>query len=315
MQKFWSSVLATVSAIGLVCNPVAAISIGVSPPRFELKLDQKKATTQIFKVVNRDSKPATFKIYLMGWTLDEKNQIKRVASSEQSLDQWIIVNPLQFTLAPGKTQTVRFAVRPRVKPQPGEHRAFIFVEEIASPEDTKKQGGNAGVKVIGRFGVAVYGYVGDVQRVAKLNDILVNTKSNPITASFDISSQGTAYVRMNGQYTIWQATKYPGANATKVIAEIEKPKPKFPDGVVVGGSLPKKPVLPNTRRQVLLRLPDKLPPGKYVLDINGELNGVQIDQGIPFTVPQSTATIPQPKTQPRSSNNSSRTIKIQTQSN
>ncbi|BAZ65519.1 hypothetical protein NIES4106_02580 [Fischerella sp. NIES-4106] len=315
MEKLWSSVLVTVSAIGLVCNPVAAISIGVSPPRFELKLDQKKATTQIFKVVNRDSKPATFKIYLMGWTLDEKNQIKSVPPSEQSLAQWIIVNPLQFTLAPGKTQTVRFAVRPRVKTQPGEHRAFIFVEEIASGDDTsKKQGGNVGVKVVGRFGVAVYGYVGNVQRVAKLNDISVNTKSNPMTASFDISSQGNAYVRMNGQYTIWQAAKYPGANATKAIAEIEKPKPKLPDGVVVGGSLPKKPVLPDTRRQVILRLPNKLAPGNYVLDINGELNGVQIDKGIPFTVPQSTATTPQPRTQPNS-NNSSRTIKIRPQSN
>ncbi len=40
----------------------SAISIGVSPPRFELKLDEKRPIAQVFRVVNLGSKPVTFKV-------------------------------------------------------------------------------------------------------------------------------------------------------------------------------------------------------------------------------------------------------------
>lgn len=56
--------------------------------------------------------------------------------------------------------------------------------------------------------------------------------------------------------------------------------------MVDAGLLPSTPVLPDSRRQVLLPIKKDLPPGKYVLDIKGDLNGVAIKKGIPFTVPE-----------------------------
>lgn len=284
MQKVYVSLLTAIGITVLGSCPISAISIGVSPPRFELKIEQKKQTTQVFKVLNNGSKPTTFRVYTQGWTLNEKNETQRVAPSEQSLAQWIVINPVQFTLPPGKTQTVRFAIRPRVQPQPGEHRAFIFVEELPSQDEITDQKATVAVKVIGRFGVAVYGYVGDIKRVGVLNSITVNTKTAPVKATFDISSQGTAYVRMKGQYAIWPANKYPGTGATKKIANLEPGKTKLPDELLEVGTLPSNPVLPDTRRQLILSISKKLPPGQYILDINGDLNGTAIDKGIPFTV-------------------------------
>ncbi|MCC5662995.1 fimbria/pilus periplasmic chaperone [Nostoc sp. CHAB 5784] len=301
VQKICGSVLAAVSALTLGCNFASAISIGVSPPRFEVKLDQAKASTQVFRVSNMGSKPATFKLYVQGWKLDEKNEIQPTQPTEQSLDQWIVVNPLQFTIPPGRSQTVRFSIRPRVKPQTGEHRALIFLEEVRSQDNTEQKNGSVALKVMGRFGVAVYGYVGDVKRVGVLNSVAVDTKPGQVKATFDVSSKGSAYVRMSGQYTIWPAAKYPGANATKQIPEIEKPRAKLPDGLLAGGTLPSTPVLPDTRRQILLNIANKLPPGKYVLDLNGELNGIPVDQGIPFTVPAVANVSVQPQTKPANS--------------
>jgi hypothetical protein len=280
MKKVCFGLLATVGMLALGCYPTSAISIGVSPPRFELNIGQKKQTTQVFKVINKSSKPSTFRIYTQSWTINEKNETQIVPSTEQSLNQWIVVNPVQFTLPPGQTQTVRFAVRPRVQPKPGEHRAFIFIEEIPIQETNTDKKAAIAVKVLGRFGVAVYGYVGDVKRVGVLNSITVDTKKAPVKAVFDISSQGTAYARMDGQYGIWSASKYPGASVTKKIAD----KIQLPDGLLDTGSLPSKPILPDTRRQLILNITKKLPPGQYVLDINGNLNGTAIDKGIPFTV-------------------------------
>lgn len=290
MKKLCVSVLAAIGVATLYCQPIAAISIGISPPRFELNIGQKKQATQSFKVLNNGNKPATFKIYTQGWTLNEKNEVQPVASTEQSLDRWIAVNPVQFTLPPGKVQTVRFAIRPRVQPQPGEHRAFIYVEELPGPDENNDPKATVNVKVLGRFGVAVYGYVGDVKRVGVVNSITVDNKTAPVKAAFDISSQGNAYVRMKGQYAVWPANKYPGASATKPMADIGQKKISLPNGVLDAGSLPSSPVLPDTRRQVILNIAKKLPPGQYVLDINGDLNGTSIDKGIPFTVTSATNT-------------------------
>ncbi|MCC5639628.1 fimbria/pilus periplasmic chaperone [Nostoc sp. CHAB 5844] len=281
IYKIGASALLTLSTLALNCHQVLAIAIGVSPPRFELKLDDKKPKTQVFRVVNVDNQPATFRVYIQDWILNEKNEIQPVKSTEQSLDNWITVNPVSFTLPPGKTQTVRFSIRPRVKPQAGEHRALIFVEEVNSNQDKKS---NSGVRVLGRFGVAVYAYVGNLKKIGVLNSISVDGQSNNVKASFDISSQGNAYVRMNGQYAVWAANKYPGASATKQIANLQEQKNKKPDGVLDAGMLPSTPVLPGTRRQLTLNISKKLPPGQYVLDVNGDLNGSAIDKGIPFTV-------------------------------
>jgi P pilus assembly chaperone PapD len=265
----------------------SALSIGVSPPRFdELKIDEKRPTTEIFKVVNIGSETTTFKIYVQNWTLDEKNQIQSLPPTEKSLDKWILVNPGIFTLPPGKSQTIRFSIRPRLKPQAGEHRALIYVQEIQSGDGNSPKSGTS-VKVFGRYGVGVYAYVGAIKKVGVINSIAVDSKKNQ--ATFDISSQGTAYVRMNGQYAIWQAAKYPGAQNTEQMSDLEKfksdqVKSKLPDGLVAVGNLPSSPVLPDTRRQLILNLTQQLPPGNYVLDVNGDLSGTKIDKAVTFTV-------------------------------
>ena len=38
----------------------------------------------------------------------------------------MIINPVEFTIPAGGEQVVRFAVRPRAQPEPGEHRAMVF---------------------------------------------------------------------------------------------------------------------------------------------------------------------------------------------
>ncbi len=280
IQKACVSLIVAAGVTAVGCTPTSAISIGVSPPRFELKLDNKRPKTEVFRVVNIGSKPATFKIYVQSWILDEKNKIQPIPPSEQSLEKWILVNPGKFTLPPGKSQTVRFSIRPRIKPEAGEHRALIYVEEVPDNKDS-----NNPVKVIGRYGVGVYAYVGEIKKVGVVNSIEVDSKNAPLKATFDVSSQGTAYVRMNGQYAIWQAAKYPGAKNTQQITQLGKAKPKLPDGAIAVGTLPSTPVLPSTRRKLILNISQQLAPGNYVLDLNGELSGVQIDKGINFTVP------------------------------
>ncbi|WP_026734435.1 fimbrial biogenesis chaperone [Fischerella sp. PCC 9605] len=280
LQKPRNIALGLIGALVLGAPPANAINIAVSPSRFILEISSKKTRSQAVRVVNVDSQPVELKVYVKSWVLNEQNKLELVPSREQSLDQWIVYTPSRFTIPPGGSQTIRFAIRPRVQPQQGEHRAVLYIEEVPTNNAQSK-----GVQVTGRLGVAIYGYVGDIKRVGLLNAINVDTKSDAVRASFDISSQGNGFVRLNGQYAVWPAAQYPGAEATKPIADLDKPTPKLPKEVVTAGFLPDTPVLPDTRRRILLPIIKKLPPGNYVLDINGELNGVAIQKGIPFTVP------------------------------
>ncbi|MEA5505307.1 fimbria/pilus periplasmic chaperone [Halotia wernerae UHCC 0503] len=282
-RKTTALTLSLIGAFALGIPSANALNIGVSPARIELEIN-RKTRTQVIRVLNMSSEPVELKAYVQTWKMSEDNKLVQIPPPEESLEQWVIFTPSQFTVPARSAQTIRFAIRPRVQPKSGEHRAVIYFEEIPSTNGKVKD-----LRSVGRIGVVLYGYVGDIKRVGVLNSITVDSKPNGATALFDVSSQGTGYVRLNGQYAIWPAAKYPGANATKPINDLEKPGKKLPENLLAAGSLPLLPVLPDTRRRLPLTIPKTLAPGKYVLDINGELNGIKIKQGIPFIIPEATA--------------------------
>ena len=103
---------------------------------------------------------------------------------------------------------------------------------------------------------------------------------------------------MKGQYAIWSAASYPGAKKTQLLKKSGSDPVKLPKNILHAGRLNSSPVLADTRRQLVLPIQKKLPPGNYVLDINGDLSGVAVDKGIPFTI---RATANNPKSQPKKS--------------
>lgn len=255
----------------------AQLQVGVSPPIFEFKL-QDRTPTQSFKVINYSQKPVTFRVSVHNWTLNESGDTQILPPTENSLDQWIVVNPVEFTVPARGEQTVRFAVRPKVPPQAGEYRAMFFLDTVPDPNAT-------GVVVQGRLAIASYAYMGDVTRVGTLEGITI--RKNPLTAGFTVKSEGTAHLRLQGQYAIYRANNYPGAAATKPIENVQSPQAQanLPTGVLAAGTLPTLPTLPGSRRKIQLSLPANLGVGSYILDINGTLGDKTIDQAVPFSIP------------------------------
>ncbi|MBN3893924.1 MAG: molecular chaperone [Nostoc sp. NOS(2021)] len=280
LSKSRNIALGLMGVLALGMPPATALNIGVTPSRIEVEINSSKMRTQSIRVLNASSEPIEVKAVVRSWVMSEDNKLQEVAPTEQSLEQWIVFTPSRFTIPAHGAQTLRFAIRPKVQPKPGEHRTVIYFEEIPSNSSQSK-----GVRIIGRLGVVIYGYVGKIQRIGVINSVTVETKPKAINAVFDISNQGNGYIRLNGQYAIWPVAKYPGAEATKPVANFGKPEAKIPEFVLDSGSLPSSPVLPDNRRQLRLPITKNLPPGNYVLDINGDLSGVPIDKGIPFTVP------------------------------
>jgi hypothetical protein len=252
--------------------------IAVSPSRFELALGDRP-TTESVNLINMSDRDVTVQVSTANWDLDEANQIRLLEPDEQSLDQWMVINPVRFTVPAGETQTVRFSIRPRVRPEPGEHRAMIYFNQVL-PEARDERI----LRVRFNVGVAVYAMVGDPLRAGRLNEVSVETGRSPVVTRFDVSSEGGAHVRLSGNYAVYPAALYPGVESTGGL-DRELREGRLPEHVLVAGYLPARPVLPETRRDVFLRLARELPPGEYVLDLNGELAGERIDRAVPFSVP------------------------------
>ena len=260
-------------ALGLA-SPLAA-QLGVSPTRFELSLEGRPSTQSV-RVFNFGKRDVNIQVSVVNWDLDEHNKVRHLPPTEQSLDQWIVVNPVRFAIPAGSSQTVRFSIRPKLRPAPGEHRAMIYFQQLPAEKDE-----TPGLDVLYRLGLGIYGYVGEITRKAELHSVTVKGR----IAWFDITSQGSANVRLQGQYALWPAASYPGTAKTGLIENLGKPETVLPAGILEAGALPAgTPVLPGDRRQVPLELHQPLPAGNYVLDLNGTLGDAELNLAVPFTV-------------------------------
>lgn len=275
----WGLGLVVPGAMMSQTMPEPPAQVAVSPPRFEIELGSQPVNESL-KILNLGEDPVVVEVSVYPWVLDEANQVQIVEPDEQSLDQWMVINPLRFTIPGGGSQVVRFSIRPRVQPEPGEHRAIIYLKQIL-PEIAEE---NAPLRVSFRLGVGVYAWVGEVAREATVHSVNPVPSSTPPAFELDVSSRGNAHVRLEGQYAVWRAEDFPGTDSTSPIEGINTPAAEVPESILEVGSLPTLPVLPDTRRTLTLQLLEELPPGDYVLALNGAVAEVSIDQAISFEV-------------------------------
>ncbi len=257
----------------LLAAPLAA-QVGLSPPKLDITIDPSgRPSTHSIRIVNFGDQAVEVQVVVYNWDMDEDNQVRILPPDEQSLDQWMVLNPLRFTVPADGSQAVRFSVRPKVRPEPGEHRAMIFFEQVP-PEDKAPE-----IRFVFRLGAAVYGQVGELRRIGELHAV----EAGGHAASFDVESVGTANVRFAGQYAVWPAAAFPGAEATSAIDGLDQPDAVVPEPIVEAGPLPPTAVLPGTRRKVPLQLHEALEAGDYVLDLNGTLGETEVDLAVPFS--------------------------------
>jgi len=250
--------------------PASALEIAVSPARFELNLDEKRKT-QTLEIVNSSDDPVEIGIDMANFDLDENNQLRVLPPTEQSLDQWIAINPTRVKI-PGKgRRTMRFAIRPQVEPEPGEHRAVIFLNQDRTNETAD------GLRFKFRLGVVVYGQVGEANRTAQLH----NVSSDERGMTLDVQNTGNAHARFKGIYAVWNAASYPGdAAAASMLQNIQDTRKLSEDvvapGTLAAGVVVETPVLPGTRRTVVQKLPDTAKAGQRKVYLLGKLGDMPV---------------------------------------
>jgi fimbrial chaperone protein len=265
-----------VVVIAAFANPYAHAQIAYNPQLFDIPLDHPGAT-YAFRLSNLSKDDKQVKVTIANWEMDDNNEVRVIPGSEQSLDQWIVVNPGDFVLKAGASQAVRFSVRPAIPLSPGEHRAMIFFDEVLPPQDPGKHA------LHGRFriGAAVYGQVGTATRTGTIREIRADDHS----LSIRVASDGSSNARFKGQFTVWKKQDYPGLDKVPVYPDIDKPDFKLPAGPLRAGTLPNNAVLPGTERNVATDFGSgTLAKGDYVVALNGNFGDTPIKQAADFSV-------------------------------
>ena len=204
----------------------AHAQLGLSPSHFDLSASDAKRT-QTFRVSNFGSEPVHIRTELVPFDIDADGEVIEIAPNERSLERHLAISPIEFDIAPGGSQAVRFAMRPAQELVRGEYRGIVYFRLAA----TASLGEAATLPIRYRLGGALYVQVGDAQRGAVLDDIVLGDGRD---ARFVLRSTGTANARMRGRYAVWSRAGWGDGRALPPLQQENKP---VPPGLVMNGAL------------------------------------------------------------------------------
>lgn len=257
-------------------NAQPAPRMGISPDRYHIEFDESGGDTQSLLVQNLSDEPLSLNLSVSNWELNDKNQIVVAPPTENSLDQWIVINPLRVTIPPGSPQTIRWAVMPRLQPQQGEYRAIIFVEEELP---ARKNADSTEIRMKMRYGLPIYGQVGDTIESAQLNSIDITKTGEKL--QIDLSNDGNKHARMSGNYGIWPTAEFPGSR--EALKQLRAINPETQEEVDFEfGNMPASVILPGVRRALSLDL-GLQKTGEYTIQLNAEFAQLELTDTLSFT--------------------------------
>ena len=268
----------------IVClaSGAAMAQVGFSPQYFDLGLAEAQGT-HAYRLFNLTKDSKQVKVSVVSWDFDEAGQIRILPSTDTTLDQWVVVNPIEFTIPPGDSQAVRFSIRPAVQLAPGEHRAMLIFDEVLQPQapgEASGAGAQTALRARFQFRTAIYCQVGEATRHADLVSVSVDAT----TLKLELRATGSANVRFDGQYMVWKAAEFPGLDKLALLGNLTEENPSLPDGIVAAGGLPGQPVLPGGNRRYELALRNRLPKGHYIAVLLGRLGDDPLSHQLAFDI-------------------------------
>ena len=250
--------------------------LGLSPSYLDLG-EAEARRTQVFRVTNFGDQPVHVRTELAAFDIDERGEVAEIAPNVRSLERHLVISPIEFDIPARGSQAVRLALRPTGALSSGEYRGVVYFRLAGAAS----LGEGARMPISYRLGGAVYVQVGETTRAAVLEGI---DTIDGREVGFSLRATGTANARLHGRYVVWRKQAWGQGQALPPLPQENKP---VPDGLVMNGALPGRPVLPGKRVRYaspLSRDEQRLPAGDYVIHVVGGLEQESIERVIPFHV-------------------------------
>ena len=266
----------------LLSSSLATAQVGFSPQYFDLPLAEAQGT-HAYRLFNLTPDAKQVKVSVVSWDFDERGEIRILPSTDTSLDQWVVVNPVEFSIPPGESQAVRFSIRPAVALADGEHRAMLIFDEVLQAQDApaaSAAGAQTALRARFQFRSAIYLQAGAVSRRAEIT----SATADATTLRLQARASGSANTRLDGQFMIWKAAAFPGLEKVALLGNLTAEKPELPSGMLAAGRLPGQPVLPGSSRSYEIALGTTLAKGSYVAVLLGHFGEAALSRQIAFDV-------------------------------
>jgi P pilus assembly chaperone PapD len=222
-----------------------AISISVSPIRVEHNVPAGGNLTEAISVLNDDISPVHIRVKIEDWSLTREGAVSFAPGGSQpfSAAPWIRVNPREFDLQPGQSQSARYALTVPKDANPGGYRAAIIFATVPRPTPGEKQ---KRVMFEGRIATILYETVGRPAPSGEITGLSMEpNKEGKPEFLISFKNTGSVHLRTRGEIII----------RDKAGKEIGK------------APLPDLPILPRSDRDFKVAWEAKLPAGEYVAEL------------------------------------------------
>lgn len=125
-RAFRFSLLLVLLSLSILPSPVLALGIGVTPGKMEFSVRPGGTETKILHVINQSNQESIFCVYVEG-----------------KYEEWFLITPGEFTLAPQQSKAVEIVVAPPLTAS-DEHDFSICVVSLPVGSDLRI---GAGIKV------------------------------------------------------------------------------------------------------------------------------------------------------------------------
>lgn len=146
----------------------AALAPAPDPPRplsFQATLDAIRitvqpghvATRQFRLTLDRDQQPTQFKARIEDWWRSEDGKqsfYAKPGTLRRSCGEWVSINPVEATVQPGETLTIRITVSMPVEVQAGGFWCALTVDEVPSPLEAAGEG--VGVRFVASVSTGIF---------------------------------------------------------------------------------------------------------------------------------------------------------------
>ena len=174
------------------------------PLSFQATLDAIKITVQPGQVatrqfrltLDRDQRPTQFKARVEDWWRSEDGKQSFYATPgtlQRSCGEWISINPVEATVQPGDTLTIRITVSMPVEVQSGGFWCALTVDEVPNPLEAAGEG--VGVRFVASLSTGIFVNVEPVRREASIVGLEVGREA----ASVSLRNDGNAPLAIEGR--------------------------------------------------------------------------------------------------------------------
>ncbi len=154
------------------------------------------ATRQFRLTLDRDQQATQFKARVEDWwrSVDGKQSFYAEAGTlRRSCGQWVSINPVESSVKPGETLTIRITVTMPVEVQAGGFWCALTVDEVPDPLEAAGEG--VGVRFVASVSTGIFVYVEPVQREAAILAIRLDGDE----ARIQVRNDGNAPLAIEGR--------------------------------------------------------------------------------------------------------------------